>query len=158
MRLCTSEYLNRLEPKNTSVTITIFIETGTKRYIYFILFENKKVSFQKPDRSIPLSLSSPKTEFWPDESISNQNQNKFVQGKRKQAPTEKKNSRQKPALKWYPRDLIGWARHHTTTTANQINGGKCIWYLHVYHLTREKERKSEVHYLAVRNDDNEAVA
>ena len=63
---------------------------------------------------------------------------KFVKAKRQQAPTVKK-PRQKPALKWYPRDLIGWTRHHSTTEANQNEGGKRIWSPTVYHLACEKE-------------------
>ena len=50
------------------------------------------------------------------------------------ASAHKKLFRQKPALKWYPRDLIGWTRHHTTIAANQNEGGKCIWSPHVYHI------------------------
>ena len=45
--ICTCEYLNGYEVKNTSVTIN----RDKNRKIFYFRFENKKVSFLKPDMS-----------------------------------------------------------------------------------------------------------
>ena len=70
-----------------------------------------------------------------------------------QAPIHKKNSRQKPALKWNPRNFIGWTRHYITTAANQNEGGKAfeartftIW------PAKRNDLKRAVLYLAARSD------
>ena len=91
-----------------------------------------------------LSLSSPQKVK--SSKIFNDNKNKYSfwslsSWKRRDSKVpQKKKSRQKPLLKWYPRDFIGWTGHHITTVANQIEGGICIWSPDVYHLAREKER------------------
>ena len=58
------------------------------------------------------------------------------------------------ALKWYPRELIGWTRHHTITAANQNDGDKCILSRNFTIWPAKKNGlEKAIHYLATRSND-----
>ena len=98
---------------------------------------------------IPLSWSLPKSEFWPLESILNQNQNKICE-------TESAHKKKKKKKKKNPPDLIDWTRHtYTTTAANQNEAANALEArtFTVYPAKRNDLEKA-VHYLAAPSDDN----